>query len=115
MSDFRKLAVWVKAHALTLRLYDATKSFPRTETYGLAAQLRRAAVSVGSNIAEGTGKNTPGEKRQAFGHAQGSVHEIQYQCLVARDLGYITPSDYSSLDSAIREVRAMLDALRHRI
>ena len=115
MSDFRKLAVWGKAHALTLRIYDSTRSFPRTETYGLVAQLRRAAVSVGSNIAEGTGKNTAGEKRQALGHAQGSVHEVQYQCLLARDLGYITPAEHSSLDAAVLEVRAMLDALRRKV
>lgn len=115
MSDFRKLAVWGKAHALTLRVYEATKSFPRTETYGLVTQLRRAAVSIGSNIAEGTGKNTVGEKRQSLGHAQGSVHEIQYQCLLARDLGYLTPSDHAALDSAILEVRAMLDALRRKV
>ena len=115
MSDFRKLAVWAKAHALTLRIYRTTRSFPKAETYGLAAQLRRAAVSVGSNIAEGTGKNTPGEKRQALGHAQGSVHEIQYQCLLARDLEYITPAEYSLLEAAVLEVRAMLDALRRKV
>ena len=115
MSDFRKLTVWAKAHALTLRIYQTTKGFPKSETYGLTAQLRRAAVSVGSNIAEGTGKNTAGEKRQALGHAQGSVHEIQYQCLLARDLQYITPAEHSSLDAAILEVRAMLDALRRKV
>lgn len=115
MSDFRKLAVWAKAHALTLRIYHATRSFPRTETYGLAAQLRRASVSIGSNIAEGSGKNSAGEKRQALGHAQGSVHEIQYQCLLARDLGYLGAPEYDALNASILEVRAMLDALRRKV
>ena len=115
MSDFKKLAVWTKAHALTLRVYEVTRSFPRTEIYGLAAQLRRAAASVGSNLAEGTGKNTAGEKRQAFGHAQGSVHEVEYQLLLARDLGYLTPTVHAALDAAALEVRAMLDALRRKI
>ena len=115
MTDFKKLTVWTKGHALALRIYGVTRSFPRTEIYGLAAQLRRAAASVGSNLAEGTGKNTAGEKRQAFGHAQGSVHEVEYQLLLARDLGYITPSEHASLDAAVLEVRAMLDALRRQI
>ncbi len=115
MSDFRKLTVWSKAHAVTLQIYAATRKFPREETYGLSAQLRRAAVSVGSNIAEGTGRNTKGEMRQAFGYAQGSVHEIQYQFMIARDLGYLPASEYAALDAGIREVRAMLDALLKRI
>ncbi|HET7043133.1 MAG TPA: four helix bundle protein, partial [Gemmatimonadales bacterium] len=67
MSDFRKLAVVTKAHAVTLRVYAFTRKFPREETYGLAAQMRRATVSIGSNIAEGTGKATRGELRQALG------------------------------------------------
>lgn len=115
MSDFRKLAVWEKAHALTLRVYAITKRFPREETYGLAAQLRRAAVSVGSNIAEGTGRNTKGELRQSLGYAQGSVHEIQYQLIVGRDLGYIPATDFEFLDQCVREVRAMLDALLKKV
>jgi four helix bundle protein len=115
MSDFRKLSVWSKAHALTLRVYAVTKRFPREETYGLAAQLRRAAVSVGSNIAEGTGRNTAGELRQSLGYAQGSVHEIQYQFMVGRDLGYISAADYAGLEQGVREVRAMLDALLKRV
>ena len=115
MSDYRKLSVVAKAHAVTLRVYAFTRRFPREETYGLAAQMRRATVSIGSNIAEGTGKATPGELRQALGHAQGSVHELQYQCQVAYDLGYLNAAEHSQIDSAIREVRAMLEALRRRV
>lgn len=115
MSDFRTLKAWEKAHALTLEIYTVTRAFPSDERYGLSSQLRRAAVSVGSNLAEGTGKNTVGEMRQAFGHALGSVHEIQYQLLVGRDLGYIPAQRYAALEPAVREIRAMLDALRRSV
>ena len=115
MSDYRKLSVVTKAHAVTLRVYALTRKFPREETYGLAAQMRRATVSIGSNIAEGTGKATPGELRQALGHAQGSVHELQYQCQVPCDLGYLDTGVHATIDAEIREVRAMLEALRRRV
>ena len=114
MPDFRKLHVWGKAHAITLQVYAKTKRFPRDETYGLSAQMRRAAVSVESNIAEGTGRPTPGEVKQFLGYAQGSVHELQCQFLIARGLGYLTAPEHDTLEVAIREVRAMLEALRRR-
>ena len=115
MSDFRKLKVWEKAHALALRTYTVTKSFPREETYGMTSQLRRAAVSIGSNLAEGAGRGT----RKEFGYflriALGSTQEIQYQLLLARDLGWIPEVEYSALESSSREVRAMLDSLRRSL
>jgi four helix bundle protein len=114
MSGFQKLMVWQKAHALTLRVYAATKQFPSDERFGLTSQVRRAAVSIGSNIAEGTGRNTPGELRQFLGIAMGSVHEIQYQIIVARDLGYLAAAEFEGLAAGVREVRAMLDAMRRR-
>jgi four helix bundle protein len=73
--DFRDLIVWQKAIAFVTEIYRATQSFPREERFGLTSQLRRAAVSIPSNIAEGQGRLTRGEFRQSLGHAKGSVNE----------------------------------------
>ena len=115
MSDFRKLKVWEKAHALALKTYKVTKAFPREETYGMTSQLRRAVVSIGSNLAEGAGRGTRKEFTYFLRVALGSTQEIQYQLLLARDLGWISSADYEPLESSAREVRAMLDALRRSL
>lgn len=111
MSDFKRLKVWEKAHALTLRTYAITRTFPREETYGLTSQMRRAAVSVGSNIAEGSGRDTTKEMRYFTRIAMGSIHELQYQLILGRDLGWIRESDYLPIEASVNEVRAMLHAL----
>jgi four helix bundle protein len=83
---FQNLTVWQRAMEMTLCIYDLTRSFPNEEIYGLSSQLRRAAVSVASNIAEGRGRLTDGEFRQFLGISQGSAYEVQTQLLVARQL-----------------------------
>src|SRR5579863_1523257 len=84
--DFHDLTVWQKAIDLTVCIYGLTRRFPKEETYGLASQLRRAAVSVASNIAEGRGRLNHGEFRQFLGIALGSTFEIQTQLVVANRL-----------------------------
>ena len=84
--DFHDLAVWQRAIDLTVGIYKLTRKFPKEETYGLVSQLRRASVSVASNIAEGRGRLNSGEFRQFLGIALGSTFEIQTQLLVARKL-----------------------------
>jgi len=84
--DFHDLTVWQRAIDLTVCIYRLTQKFPKEETYGLVSQLRRASVSVASNIAEGRGRLNPGEFRQFLGIALGSTFEIQTQLLVARKL-----------------------------
>ena len=86
--DYRDLVVWQKAIELTVCVYQVTRSFPKDEINGLIPQLRRAAVSVASNIAEGRGRLNVGEFRQFLGVAQGSIYELQTQLLVARKLGW---------------------------
>ena len=115
MSDFTRLKVWEKAHALTLRTYAATRGFPKEETYGLTAQLKRATVSIGSNIAEGVGRGTPKETAYFIRISMGSLAEVRYQLLVARDLGWLPGAEHAQLEAAVNEVRAMLDALRRRL
>ena len=85
MKDFKELRVWQKAHSLALEVYQATRSFPRDEIYGLTSQIRRAAVSVGANIAEGCGRRSDGEFARFLQIARGSASELEYHLLFARD------------------------------
>jgi four helix bundle protein len=91
MRDFRELQVWHKAHKLTLDVYQGTKAFPREELYGLTSQVRRAAVSIGANIAEGAGKNSRPELARFLQIAMGSASELEYHLILARDLRYLAP------------------------
>jgi len=85
---FADLIVWQKAHAIVLMVYRLTESFPKTETYGLTSQLRRAAVSVPANIAEGFQKRGKLDKLRSFNISQGSLGECDYYLILAQDLKY---------------------------
>ena len=85
---FEDLLVWQKAHQLVLNIYKATKHFPKEEIYGLVSQIRRSAVSVPANIAEGYRKRTKAEKRRYLTIAHGSLDETRYFLILSRDLGY---------------------------
>ncbi len=108
MRDFRELLVWQKAHALTLTVYRATQSFPRHELYSLTNQIRRAAVSVGANIAEGAGKNSRAEFGRFLQIALGSASELEYHLLLSRDLGYLISEVYEQLSEQAVETKKML-------
>lgn len=114
MQDFN-LQVWTKAHALTLRVYQHTVSFPREELYGLTMQMRRAAASVPTNIAEGCGRGGPKELAQFCQIALGSASELEYQLLLAKDLSYLDEASYQLLDSQAIEVKRMLTSLVARL
>jgi four helix bundle protein len=92
--NFQELVVWQKSHQLTLRVYKLTSGFPKTETYGLSSQMRRAAVSVPANIAEGFKKRGRSDKARLLNVAQGSLEELRYYFILARDLSYL-PADSS--------------------
>ena len=92
MGDFRKLEAWQVAHQLTLDLYSVTRKFPRGEQFGLVSQVRSAAVSVGSNIAEGTGRNNNGDFSRSLSIASGSASELLYLMILSRDL-QLLPDD----------------------
>ena len=87
--DYKDLTVWQKAIDLVADAYRATREFPKEEVYGLTLQLRRCAISVPSNIAEGQGRLTRGEFRQFLGHAKGSLAELETQLIIAEKLGYL--------------------------
>ncbi|TQE99074.1 MAG: four helix bundle protein [Spiribacter salinus] len=88
----RDLTTWQHAMTLARLVYEATATFPNKETYGLVAQMRRAAVSIPSNIAEGAGRGTPAEFRHFLRVARGSLSELETQLLLAEDFGYLQPN-----------------------
>ncbi len=108
MKDFKKIMVWQKAHALTLRVYQVTASFPKDELYGLTSQIRRASASMPANIAEGCGRDTQTELARFVHIASGSASELEYHLLLARDLGFIDTPTHSELDANINEIKKML-------
>ena len=108
MQNFRQLGVWQKSHKLTLSIYNITRTFPREERFGLTSQLRRAASSIGANIAEGCGRNTRIEFRRFLDLAMGSASEVEYFLLLAFDLGLITAVSYGPAEKGITEIKRML-------
>ena len=109
--SFRDLVVWQRAVEMTAGIYTLTQDFPSSEMYGLTSQMRRAAVSVASNIAEGRGRLTDGEFRHFLGQAQGSNYELQTQMEVARRLRYVRADMLQSVEALSLEVGKMLSGL----
>ncbi len=110
MKDFRKLKVWEKAHGFVLLLYKETQAMPSAEQYGLTSQLRRAGVSIPSNIAEGCGRNTDPELRRFCEIAMGSASEVEYQLLLSHELGFLSDAANGRLSQALVECRKMLNS-----
>lgn len=108
MKHFQDLVVWQKAHILLLGIYKSTKKFPREELFVLTSQIRRAALSIGSNIVEGFKRSHSKESIQFYNMAAASLEEVKYQLIVARNLGYISPADYTRLESLADEVGKLL-------
>jgi len=106
---YRDLLVWQKAIELVTDIYRVTRGFPKDELYGLTSQIRRAAVSIPSNIAEGQGRLTRGEFRQFLGQARGSYAELETQLIIARNLGYL--SQPGNLIEQLAEVGRLLNGL----
>ena len=115
MRNYRELKVWEKAHRLTLEIYRVTMSFPREEIYGLQSQMRRCASSIPSNLAEGCGRETVPELTRYLYIASGSASELDYQLLLACDLGYLQAKDYARLTEQLNEVRKMLSSYLQKI
>jgi four helix bundle protein len=109
--SYQDLIAWQKAMDLAEAIYTATRSFPKDELYGLTSQLRRAVLSVPSNIAEGQGRMTPGEFRQFLGHARGSLLESETQLLMAGRLRYLPAERVEHLLALSAEVGRILNGL----
>jgi four helix bundle protein len=112
--NYRDLIAWQKAKSLVLSVYRCTRLFPRDEIYGLTSQMRRAAVSVPSNIAEGKGRNSQRELVQFLFHARGSLLELETQLSIAYDLEYIELPVFETLESQTRELGRILNGLINR-
>jgi len=115
MKNFGDLHVWEKAHLLTLDSYAATNAFPRQELFGVTSQIRRAAVSIAANIAEGCGKRGNGEFQRYLNIAAGSASELEYHFLLAHDLHLVDKAAYGRLSAAVIEVKRMLSALLRKV
>jgi len=112
MGAFYKLRVWRKAHALALLTYKITAAYPKTETYGLTSQMRRSAVSVMTNIAEGCGRNRDRELSRFLGIALGSLTELESLTLLSKSLGVCNKEATGELLELIRPLSKMLARLR---
>jgi four helix bundle protein len=113
--DYRELVVWQKAIDLTVLIYKITESFPRNEVYGLTSQMRRAGISIASNIAEGRGRLNAREFRQFLGVARGSTCELQTQLHVAKLLGYDYDHSISEAETRSNELSKMLHAFIQKL
>jgi four helix bundle protein len=113
MRDYKNLIVWARSHALTLVLYRATESFPKSETFGLTSQIRRAAVSIPTNLAEGCGRWGDGDMGRFVQIAMGSASELDYLLLLANDLGYL--QGHEGLTIEVSAIRRMLTVFYKRI
>ncbi len=115
MQSFRELSVWRKAHELTLAVYRVTKDFPGDERYGLTSQVRRAAASIGANIAEGCGRDGGPDFARFLQLAMGSASEVEYHLLLAHDLDLLTDETYENLNTDAIEVKRMLASLIKKV
>lgn len=111
LKNYRDLKVWQKSYRLCLDLYRITKKFPKEERYGLTSQIRRAAVSIPSNIAEGYGKKTTADYLKSLYIAYGSICELETQILLSGDLNYMNKENFKALKGNTEEVERMLKAL----
>jgi four helix bundle protein len=110
MRNYEDLEVWQRAHALSVQLYRITEGFPRTEMFGLTSQIRRAAGSIGANLAEGSGRWGDVELARFVRIAMGSASELQAHLRLARDLGFLCESHYGASMRDLTSVRQMLTA-----
>lgn len=110
IQSFTDLEVWKEAHKLVLIIYKLTKDFPKEETFGLVSQLRRAAVSITSNIAEGFSRYSYKEKLQFYSMAHGSLTELKNQLLIAKDVKYLKEENFRQLSDQSIVVHKLLNA-----
>lgn len=111
IKSFTDLNTWQEGHKLVVNIYEKTKDFPKEEVFGIVSQMRRAAVSITSNIAEGFGRQTYKEKTQFYYQAQGSLIELKNQLLIAKDVGYLNNENFGELADQINITHQLLQGL----
>lgn len=115
VSSFKDLQVWQKAQLLTKLIYSLSKEFPKDELYSFTSQIRRAALSVVSNIAEGSSKRSTREFIRFINISYGSLAEIEAQAIIASDLGYLNDTSLAAITEAVEEIGRMLNALQNKL
>lgn len=115
MKNYHELKVWEKSHLLTLETYKITKTFPKTELFGITSQIRRSCVSIPANIAEGCGRNSDAEFSRVLVISMGSASELEYLIQLAHDLTYINHIEFEELTKNIVEVKKMLTSLIQKL
>jgi four helix bundle protein len=113
--NYKDLIVWQKGIALAKAIYQLTSKFPGEEKFGLVSQMRRAAVSIPSNIAEGQARHTTGEFIQFISHAEGSTAELETQLILSVELGFVAKDSAKTHFSLLDEIRRMLNSLRRKL
>jgi four helix bundle protein len=108
MHNYKELKIWQRAIELSLDIYRLAEEFPASENYNLASQIKRAAVSVPSNIAEGTGRNSDKDFLRFLGIALGSVYEVQTQLVLSNKLKFISTNDFMTLNDSLDELAKMI-------
>jgi len=114
MRDFKRYKVWEQGHSITLKMYRKTQTFPKSEEFGMKSQMRRAAYSIPSNIAEGCGRESDAELKRFLIISQGSASELEYFLILAKDLEYINEQDYIVLDNEVnRSINNLVNKIKH--
>ena len=111
MKDFKNLKVWQKGIKMVAEIYNTTQSFPKDELYGLTSQIRRSAVSIPSNIAEGSGRNSDKEFNRFLNISLGSSFELETQIIIAHELKFLSNNEFSELIAEIQEQQKMITGL----
>ncbi|MEQ8243153.1 four helix bundle protein [Fulvivirga sp.] len=112
MNNYKNLKVWQDAVSLAVNIYKTTNQFPKEELYGLTSQIRRSAVSIASNIAEGSGRNSKKEFNQFLGIAHGSSFELDTQLIIASEVGFLNQEEYLKLSQDLIEIQKMNSGLK---
>ena len=110
MQDYANLKVWQKAHRLVVQIYRLSSRFPKEELYGLVSQIRRCAVSIPANIAEGCGRDGDADFARFLRISMGSANELEYYAILSRDLGFLDAEKYTPLAGDITEIKRMLNS-----
>lgn len=111
MGSFKELIVWQKSVSLVTEIYTATEKFPKSEIFTLSSQIRRASISIPSNISEGHSRRSPLDYIQFLKIARGSVAELETQLIISNNLGYITNEEFEDMEKKLTEIAKMLNAL----
>ena len=115
MHRFKDLQIWQKGRILTKRIYEVTKYFPKEEQFGITSQMRRASISLISNVAEGCGRKSDAYLKTFLSYSLGSAAELECQCIIANDLGFLSNSDFLEINKELIEIQKMTMAFMDKL